>query len=449
MSNLVTPRGCCKPLPPVSAAGQVRQVPAIPGGGAALQPCDPTLFGDFLSNLPVTMLENGDASFFPDGFEGDGLTTGDPDPFTALPWQVAGPQTGGIAGYGYTFSHSETAPGVEWCLGSYIRFVTLTISLEQLVDVDPDPADLSDGFIGIELNGAVIPSVGEVIAGGGNTGVQNGGGLTGPNDSIWRINPQALNETYTLQLTLSNPNDYTLGEIYNMKAALALSVQQSFIIQSLVFDISYHVSDSCVDKGILITRCAEEGNSSGTGPGTSGPDIEIVSSGWICEPSTNTYHRTITPYIDGVPGADQDIDSGVPCSEDPPVDRELSQVELCVGNEIQVQFYESVDGADPVAFGAPVLTGKPCGELTLTDSGIDLADNTASQTFPAPITEVRTWSMLVRGVDPVTVTFLDGNTILVESGDSIDFGDGENLRSIAGITFSTGASSNAMLTYDY
>lgn len=57
------------------------------------------------------------------------------------------------------------------------------------------------------------------------------------------------------------------------------------------------------------------------------PDYEINDSGWICSDVTDTWVRILTPYVDGVEGTPQTVDSGIACDEpapsNPVVDTEL------------------------------------------------------------------------------------------------------------------------------
>lgn len=58
------------------------------------------------------------------------------------------------------------------------------------------------------------------------------------------------------------------------------------------------------------------------------PDYELNDSGWLCDVGgTNTWVRTLTPYVDGVAGTPQVVDSGIACDQpapsNPVVDTEL------------------------------------------------------------------------------------------------------------------------------
>jgi len=433
---------CCLDRKPVAAASQVRQIPGSPAAGPTIEYCNPNqILGRFNETLAIDNLASGNVGFFPDASEGDGTTAGQNGrPFGGFPWAVDTPQTGGLSGYGFNFEHSQTEPaGVDFsCPGSGVESFVLFLTLQQNVDQDPDANDSADGFLGIELAGVAVSTTGNVISGSAST---QGFAFGGAPNSIWAVQPLGNDQDIVMSISLDNPASYTLAEIYAMTAGLTLEVNGSYIIQDMRFELQYYISDACSPKAVLTKSCP-------TDVSATSDDVEVISSGWICDPATDTYQRTITPYINGVAQPDQVIDSGVPCSEQPPAERELSQVELCVANEVQVQFYESVDGAAPAPLGALIPTGKECGDRVLVDSGQSLAEGTAGQTFQASAAVVRTWALSVRGPDPITVTFSDGSTVVVESGDSISFGNGEDTRSTAGITFATGADSRGLLTYE-
>lgn len=58
-------------------------------------------------------------------------------------------------------------------------------------------------------------------------------------------------------------------------------------------------------------------------------DFQVITTSWVCDPNTNTHVRTITPYVDGVAGAVQTIDSGVDCSQPAPVEYDIETIRYC------------------------------------------------------------------------------------------------------------------------
>lgn len=107
-------------------------------------------------------------------------------------------------------------------------------------------------------------------------------------------------------------------------------------------------------------------------------DTEFVTSGYICDPNTNTWVREFTAFIDGVAQPAQTIDSGISCDESQPVDYELVSVTRCnASGQEEVQFYRSEDDAAPVEIGTPILTGNLCGKQTVevdTCTGVENVD---------------------------------------------------------------------------
>jgi len=112
------------------------------------------------------------------------------------------------------------------------------------------------------------------------------------------------------------------------------------------------------------TRMPPNSLGSSTSSAPAPVDYEVVES-FVCNADTNLYDRVTAFYADGVLQSQTVAATTTACEDAAPVsndDYEYTSVELCVSGQVQVQFYRSVNGAAPVAFGAPILTGRECGQ---------------------------------------------------------------------------------------
>lgn len=145
------------------------------------------------------------------------------------------------------------------------------------------------------------------------------------------------------------------------------------------------------------TRMPPNSLGSSTSSAPAPVDYEVVES-FVCNPVSEVYDQIITPYIDGVAQPTQTVPTSISCEEPAPVvadDSEFTSVELCVSGQVQVQFYRSVNGAAPVAFGAPISTGRECGQG-------EYVGQICYEEIPGYVTVVATTNLVQNGDDQGT-----------------------------------------------
>lgn len=167
----------------------------------------------------------------------------------------------------------------------------------------------------------------------------------------------------------------------------------------------------------------------GTGVvGSTTVTTDIETSGWICRENPNesqTWQRDVTPYVNGVAGATTTIDSGINCSEpQPPAEFEYQSVELCVSGQVQVQMLQSVNGGAFQNFGAPIPTGKLCGQG-------EYVGQICYEEIPGYVTTVATTGFVANGDEQGT----SSSWTITYNGSGLDLNVGRiaaNIRAIFG-----------------
>lgn len=161
------------------------------------------------------------------------------------------------------------------------------------------------------------------------------------------------------------------------------------------------------------------------------PDYEYIKD-YVCDPTTNTRHCIVTPFIDGVAQPVIDTDLNTPCDADMPIEPQVEKIAYCNTdtNTIhnKVCLYTFTDPSDLTQVTETVLsdvdTGVPCVDEpeTTEDVTIDCDGNTVS--------EVANNSVIIKGATRAIPVRLeeDCTGILEEIRDAISNQDGtENL----------------------
>ena len=111
--------------------------------------------------------------------------------------------------------------------------------------------------------------------------------------------------------------------------------------------------------------------------------------------------------------------------------------------------YTDTEGVVVDTSGGSVVVGPCCCDQPSVPNGEDIANSTVGWTFPAPITEVRTFTVVNSGSTDTIINFT-GTLLTLHPGQSRTWGtgDGAGRLDVSAVTIDTGSSSNADVIWE-